>query len=132
MEGYVRQEASRVLRLAPARIGVDTPLRSLGFDSLMSLELRNRLEAGLGIPLSSTVLWNYPTIEVLVPYLAERMAIPLDPPVVPEDPDSAVAGPAVSGPAGDLGDLPVDDDLGGLSVDDLEALLVQELNDLDS
>ncbi|GLY25860.1 type I polyketide synthase [Micromonospora sp. NBRC 101691] len=132
MEGYVRQEASRVLRLAPARIGVDTPLRSLGFDSLMSLELRNRLEAGLGVPLSSTVLWNYPTIEVLVPYLAERMAIPLDPPVVPDEPDGTDPGPAVPGPARKPGDLPVDDDLGGLSVDDLEALLVQELNDLDS
>ncbi|MFI6824211.1 SDR family NAD(P)-dependent oxidoreductase [Micromonospora sp. NPDC050187] len=141
MEGYVRQEASRVLRLAPARIGVDTPLRSLGFDSLMSLELRNRLEAGLGIPLSSTVLWNYPTIEVLVPYLAERMAIPLDPAAVPDDPDGADPGPAAPGPDddlgelsvdGDLGGLPIDGDLGELSVDDLEALLVQELNDLDS
>ncbi|SCL23201.1 myxalamid-type polyketide synthase MxaF [Micromonospora pallida] len=136
METYVRQEASRVLRLAPARIGVGTPLRSLGFDSLMSLELRNRLEAGLGIALSSTVIWNYPTIAVLVPYLAERMAIPLDPPTAPDGPDDADPGPA-GGRGGisvddPLGDLSVDDDLGDLSVDDLAALLVQELNDLDS
>ncbi|TWJ29010.1 type I polyketide synthase [Micromonospora sagamiensis] len=122
METYVREQASRVLRLAPSRIGVGTPLRSVGFDSLMSLELRNRLEAGLGVALSSTLLWNYPTIEVLVPYLAERMGIPLDPPAEPVDHD----------PAGVPPDAVADDDLDRLSVDDLEALLVQELNDLDS
>ncbi|MFG1954455.1 SDR family NAD(P)-dependent oxidoreductase [Micromonospora sp. NPDC048830] len=131
MEAYVREQASRVLRLAPSRIGVGTPLRSLGFDSLMSLELRNRLEAGLQLPLPSTVIWNYPTIEVLVPYLAERMQIPLDAPA-PDGGDTADdvrpepwAGPAAGAPSGP-------DDLSELSVDDLESLLLQELDDLDS
>ncbi|WBB80640.1 SDR family NAD(P)-dependent oxidoreductase [Micromonospora sp. WMMD882] len=127
VETYVREQASRVLRLATSRIGLDTPLRSLGFDSLMSLELRNRLEAGLGVALPSTLVWNYPTIEVMVPYLAGRLGVPLDPPdVAPADTPAATGGgraPSTDDASGDLAEL---------SVDDLTALLAQELNDLDS
>jgi acyl carrier protein len=140
---YVREQAARVLRLAPSRIGLGTPLRSLGVDSLMSLELRNRLEAGLGVPLSSTLVWNHPTIEVMVPHLADRMGIPLDPPdpapagdpattvTAPADPASAPGPPAGPAPAPGPPAGPADD-LDQLSVDDLTALLARELDELDS
>jgi polyketide synthase 12/myxalamid-type polyketide synthase MxaF len=68
----------------------------------MALELRNRLEAGLGIPLPATIAWNYPTVALLAPYLAERLEVPL------EDTRGA-AGPADA----------------GAGVDDLEVLLKQ-------
>ncbi|WP_329101452.1 SDR family NAD(P)-dependent oxidoreductase [Micromonospora sp. NBC_01699] len=130
VEAYVCEEAARVLRLAPSRVGVGTPLRSLGFDSLMSLELRNRLEAGLHLALSATLIWNYPTIEVLVPYLADRLGVPLDAPEEPPKQDESTESANHADPTS--GDQTGDDDLGGLSVDDLEALLAQELNDLES
>jgi acyl carrier protein len=69
---------AQVLRQAPARIDVNKPLRTLGLDSLMGLELRNRLEASLGLTLPATLVWNYPTVAVLGPQLAERLGIPLD------------------------------------------------------
>jgi hypothetical protein len=53
-------------------------VRTMGLDSLMALEFRNRLEVGLGLTLSATLLWNYPTIAVLAPYLAGLMGIPLE------------------------------------------------------
>lgn len=52
-------------------------LGSLGLDSLMAMELRNRLELGLDIRLRQPYL-EYPTIHELVPYLAERMDVPLE------------------------------------------------------
>ncbi|MFI2641580.1 SDR family NAD(P)-dependent oxidoreductase [Streptomyces sp. NPDC018610] len=67
----VRDEAAQVLRLAPDRLAPDAPLRSLGMDSLMSLELRNRLEAALGLRLSPTLLWKHGTLARLVPALTE-------------------------------------------------------------
>ncbi|AKT41313.1 type I polyketide synthase [Chondromyces crocatus] len=75
LEAHVREEIARVLRLAPERISTDTPLKSLGFDSLMSISLRNRLEEALGLTLSATLVWAHPTLSELVPHLADRMQI---------------------------------------------------------
>lgn len=74
-ETHVRQEVSQVLRLAPSRIPLDKPLRTLGLDSLMSIELRNRLENSLHIPLSATLIWNYPTVRLLTSFLAEKIGV---------------------------------------------------------
>jgi hypothetical protein len=43
----------------------------------MVVELRNRLEARLGLTLSATLVWKYPTIAVLASYLADRLGTPL-------------------------------------------------------
>ncbi|BBX97575.1 type I polyketide synthase [Mycobacterium lacus] len=51
----------------------DRPLETLGLDSLMGLELRNRLEASLGITLPVALVWAYPTISDLASALCERM-----------------------------------------------------------
>jgi acyl transferase domain-containing protein/acyl carrier protein len=46
-------------------------LFDIGMDSLMAVELKNRLEAGLGITLRSTLVFDYPTLEALVQHLGE-------------------------------------------------------------
>ena len=51
----------------------DQPMESLGLDSLMALELRNRLEAALDITLPVALVWAYPTISALAGSLCERM-----------------------------------------------------------
>jgi myxalamid-type polyketide synthase MxaE and MxaD len=73
LECHLRDHAARVLGLAPARIGVREPLGNLGFDSLMTLELRNRIESSLGLKLSATIIWNYPTIAALAEHLARKL-----------------------------------------------------------
>ncbi|HWE62332.1 MAG TPA: phosphopantetheine-binding protein, partial [Chloroflexota bacterium] len=73
-------------RLDPRR-----PLGNLGMDSLMSLEMRNRLEIGLGMHLPATVLWSYPTIAALAEYLAGEFEESLSP---PDDPAKQIAGVA--------------------------------------
>ncbi|MFB7915569.1 SDR family NAD(P)-dependent oxidoreductase [Streptomyces sp. NPDC056061] len=59
VEDVVRRDAALVLRVDRGGLDRDVPLKSLGLDSLMSLELRNRLEASLGLRLSPTLLWKY-------------------------------------------------------------------------
>jgi hypothetical protein len=45
----------------------------MGLDSLMAIELRNRLEAEVGLTLSATMAWNYPTIQKLGTYVLDRL-----------------------------------------------------------
>jgi acyl carrier protein len=73
MRGHVIQNISGVLRLEASRIPLDKPMKSLGLDSLMALELRNRLERSLKQKLSSAIIWNYPTIEILSDHLLEKI-----------------------------------------------------------
>jgi acyl carrier protein len=70
LEQHLRREIAEVLRISVNRIGPATALDSLGFDSLLALELRNRLELSLGVRLSATLIWNYPTLPAMVAYLA--------------------------------------------------------------
>jgi acyl carrier protein len=75
---HLRQEIAQVLRLSPQRIPLNKPLKSLGLDSLMTIELRNRLETSMGLTLSATLIWNYPSVEALIPFLAEKMGVLLE------------------------------------------------------
>ncbi|HEY6878491.1 MAG TPA: beta-ketoacyl reductase, partial [Polyangiales bacterium] len=72
-EAKVRELAGRVLRLDPSSIASDAPFKALGLDSLMSLELRNRLEATFGLRLSPTLLWTYGNARALAQVLCERV-----------------------------------------------------------
>ena len=50
-------------------LDVDAPLTALGMDSLMGLELRNRLAEALAIEVPATLLWTYPTVAALAEHL---------------------------------------------------------------
>jgi len=78
MEAHLRGQVARVLRLAPARIDINKPFRTMGLDSLMGLELRNRLEGQAGIAIPATLIWNYPTVTGLAAQLAVRLGVALD------------------------------------------------------
>jgi phthiocerol/phenolphthiocerol synthesis type-I polyketide synthase C len=72
-EDKVRELAGRVLRLDPKSFDSDVPFKSLGLDSLMGLELRNRLEASFGLKLSPTLLWTYGNAKSLSTVLCQRV-----------------------------------------------------------
>jgi NADPH:quinone reductase-like Zn-dependent oxidoreductase/acyl carrier protein len=75
LENYLRERLSQVLRVDPSRIGRHEPFRGLGLDSLMSLELRNRIEAALDLKLSVTLLWAHSTLMALAAYLLEQVGL---------------------------------------------------------
>ncbi|WP_342374008.1 type I polyketide synthase [Myxococcus stipitatus] len=75
LEAHLREQIGQVLRLSPAKIDPQVSLGSLGLDSLMGLEIRNRLEASLGLRLQATLLWRHPTVEGLVGFLVERLQL---------------------------------------------------------
>ncbi|MEM7125061.1 MAG: SDR family NAD(P)-dependent oxidoreductase [Chloroflexota bacterium] len=74
LSDYLKAEVAAVLGLnGNTMIDAHTRLFDLGLDSLMAVELRNRLEAGLDCQLRSTLLFDYPTLEVLTPYLLDEV-----------------------------------------------------------
>ncbi|MGA5301846.1 SDR family NAD(P)-dependent oxidoreductase [Nucisporomicrobium flavum] len=111
-----RDEVARVLKQAPERVDTTAPFAGMGFDSLLSLELRRRLETLLGATLPATLAWRYPTVEALAPFLAGQMGIPLE--AAPLD-DATPPVPPVP-PEPDL-------DVEALSDSDVEALLLERL-----
>ncbi|MFJ8577835.1 SDR family NAD(P)-dependent oxidoreductase [Micromonospora sp. NPDC093277] len=78
-ETKVRELAGRVLRLDADRVDRETPFKELGLDSLMGLELRNRLEQAFGLRLSPTLLWTYGTAQALAGALCEQLARTAEP-----------------------------------------------------
>ena len=69
METHVRQVVARVLRMQAERMDPTRVFTSMGMDSLMGVELRNRLEVDLGLRLPATLAWNYPTVKALSSHL---------------------------------------------------------------
>jgi acyl carrier protein len=77
LEEHLQQQLARVLRIDSQTIDPLRPLKELGFDSLMALEFRNRLELTLGLTLPATLIWGHPTLAALDPHLASQMGLPL-------------------------------------------------------
>jgi myxalamid-type polyketide synthase MxaE and MxaD len=75
LETYVGEQAANVLRLAASDLDPRVPLRELGLDSMMAVQLRNRLEGGLGLVLATTLLWRSATVEALTGHLAGMLGV---------------------------------------------------------
>ncbi len=75
VEAIVHAEVARVLRLAPSQLPRDVPFSALGMDSLMSLELRNRIEARIERRISAASLAAHPSVSALAAFLRRGPAL---------------------------------------------------------
>jgi len=66
LEGLLRDEVARILRLPPETVEADRPLIDIGLDSLMALELRLGIEKRTGIELPLTTMGGNRSIRDLV------------------------------------------------------------------
>ncbi|ACY13414.1 hybrid non-ribosomal peptide synthetase/type I polyketide synthase [Haliangium ochraceum] len=124
-EDYVRRQLAQVIGIAEDQLPLRRPLTEMGLDSLTGLELRNRLEAGVGKKLSATLAWSYPTIEALAGHLLEQLASQPEAAAQPApepEPEQATAAPDLDALESELKDL---------DESDLAALLDDELDDLE-
>jgi len=116
---HVREQIVATLRLDPATpVEPRRKLLDLGMDSLMAVELRNRLQESLGRSLPATVGFEYPTLESLSDYLATE--------VLPGELDGSRND--LEGP--DHVDAAILADIKQLSEAELLASLAEELSDI--
>ncbi|WP_331762734.1 type I polyketide synthase [Streptomyces sp. NBC_01563] len=70
----VQERAATVLRLAaPTDVRSDRAFRTLGFDSLTAVELRNQLGEATGLRLPAALVFDHPTPTALVTYLRSKL-----------------------------------------------------------
>ena len=91
LQDEVRALAARVLGTSPRSVDVAEPLRDLGLDSLMAVELRNRLGDAVGRTLPATITFDFPTVAALTAYLIDEKIIDIGETCA----DGSQTGPAV-------------------------------------
>ncbi|WP_225849093.1 type I polyketide synthase [Streptomyces sp. HPF1205] len=139
MLGFLTEQVRQVLGAREGAVQADVPFQSLGFDSLMAIELRGRLEAALDLKLSATLVYAHPTADALTEQLLTRLGPGPSGTPAPGTAGTAPApgtpGPAPApGPVPDGGHTPAgpEDDLAGLDDAEVAALLAAELDALDA
>jgi acyl carrier protein len=73
LSNAIREELCERLGLLPAEVEEGSRFMDLGIDSLVAVEMQTILATETGIPLKSTVIFDYPTIGRLVTYLIQQM-----------------------------------------------------------
>jgi NADP-dependent 3-hydroxy acid dehydrogenase YdfG/acyl carrier protein len=72
---HVSEEVARTLQLdSPHVVQPQQGFSEMGMDSLMAVELSNRLKVRCGLPLTSTVAFDYPNVDALSEYLLKRIS----------------------------------------------------------
>lgn len=86
---FFADELARIMGLDASRLDRETPLNSLGLDSLMAIELKNNIETRLQIVLPMARFMEGPSVSVLAERVAETFA---------DEQANAVAKPIAVGP----------------------------------
>jgi acyl transferase domain-containing protein/NADPH:quinone reductase-like Zn-dependent oxidoreductase/SAM-dependent methyltransferase len=92
--GHIQDQVRRALGFDTKYVIDDRqPLNHIGLDSLMAVELRNMLSASLAMErsLPATLLFDYPTIDVLADYLMEALGLAPKPSAQSEGTDGRAA-----------------------------------------
>ncbi|MBI9089235.1 MAG: SDR family NAD(P)-dependent oxidoreductase [Desulfobacterium sp.] len=71
---HIKNRVANILKIKSSdRIALRDPLFDAGLDSLMAVALKKELEQDLGQKLSTTLIFDYPTVEALVGFIQEHL-----------------------------------------------------------
>jgi acyl carrier protein len=80
IQTYIREQVARVLGASASKLDSDRPLNELGLDSLMGVELKNRVESELTLSLPMRELMQSPTINSLSKAILGQLTTPASAP----------------------------------------------------
>jgi len=73
LEVYLRDRLARAIGASPIRIDTQQPLRNLGLDSLIAVDVRNRISADFGVNIPLTTFMQGASIKSLAAHTAEQL-----------------------------------------------------------
>jgi acyl transferase domain-containing protein/acyl carrier protein len=89
LRSYLSEQVARVLGLSVSRLDVEQPLSNLGLDSLMAVELKNRIAVDLGVNVPMVKFLQGPSVAQAASQILDQLNAELSAPSAP--PTSAVA-----------------------------------------
>jgi len=121
IEERLKEKVGQVVKMDPEKIANKTPFKSLGIDSLMSIQLKNQLEKTFGLTLSVTSFWTHANIRDYTRFLAEVLG------AVEEEASPATVMATTPKAMSSDNDMP---DMKEFDTDELSRLLEEEMKDL--
>lgn len=73
LEVHLKKLTASIIKTSEEQLSTTMKFKSLGIDSLMAVQFRNKLEKELNIKLSVTDIWEHPTIAEYATFLAEKL-----------------------------------------------------------
>lgn len=124
VEEAIKEKVSAVLKMNPNKIDTKTAFKTLGIDSLMSIQLKNQLEKSFELSISVTAFWTYPNIREFAKFLIDEHELGTNTANKTEEfKEEDIQGKSNSV---DLKSMNIED----ISDDDISRLLADELNNL--
>ena len=117
LQRYLLGEVAHILESEPADVSPKKGFREMGMDSLLTVELRNRIEKLLGCSLRSSLLFDHPNVEQLTAYLLSELVDDSEP-AEPTGTESDATAPS---------EVTEVDEFADMSDEEAERLLLEEL-----
>lgn len=75
VQELVRNHVADITKIPPPKVKDDATFKSMGIDSLMALQLKNKLQAEFGLNLAVASIWTYPSVEKFAAFVVAELGL---------------------------------------------------------
>lgn len=75
LKGTIKQHISAITKVPVNKVKEDATFKSMGIDSLMAVQLKNKFQSEFELSLAVSSIWTYPTVEKYAEFIAEELKL---------------------------------------------------------
>lgn len=107
----IKQHLSLISKMPVSKMREDATFKSMGVDSLMAVQLKNKFQSEFKINIAVSSIWAHPTIEKYAQFIANELNIGVEKPI------ETLEAPPEGQPSAKVGDI--EKEVDQMSLDDL-------------